>query len=102
MNLNINNSAVQTFLVIGLVVLGLLILIVILRVISRASVVFEAISLLEEPLGDYLGNPRLVMLGCFVIVIMIVSCCALVFIVVGALLTCATSNPSGLCHIIGR
>jgi len=102
LNLNFSNSTVQTFVVIGLLFVGLLILLVMMRVLTRVSVIFEAFSLLEEPLGEYLGNPRLVMLGCVVVLLGIVGCCVLAFILIGALLTCGTAFPSGLCHLIGH
>ena len=80
----------------------LIVLLVVLPLVGRLSLIVEAITLLSEPLGDLFGNQRNVLLGCAVVFLMVAACCIITFVGVGALLTCSTANPSGLCHMIGR
>ena len=86
----------------GLAVVGFVLLFVVLPLVGRVSLFLEAINLLAEPLGEYVGNPKVALLGCLVVALVIAACCVLVFVGAGALLTCGTTNPSQFCHIIGR
>jgi len=80
----------------------LVVLVIVLPLVGRLSLIVEAITLLSEPLGDILGNQRIVLLGCIVLGLTIAGCCIIAFVVVGSLLTCGTAAPSGLCRLIGR
>ena len=86
----------------GMACLGGLFIVFVLPIIGRVSVGFEAISLLITGIGDYVGNPRVVWLGCLVFFLVVAGCCVIIFITVGAFLTCTTGNPSQLCRLIGR
>jgi hypothetical protein len=89
-----------TIVVVGII--GFVLLFVVLPFVGRLSLVVEALSLLSEPLGDLTGNPRILLLGCVVLVLTVAGCCIITFVVVGSLLTCGSPNPSGLCRLIGR
>jgi len=86
----------------GLIFLGILLIVIVLPILGRVSLLVEVASLLSEPLGEYVGNPRLVMLGCVVLGLAIVGCCVVVVLLGSALLTCNTANPAGICHLVGR
>lgn len=86
----------------GLIFLGILLVVIILPIVGRLSLLVEAVSLLSEPLGDYVGNPRLVILGCIVLGLLLLGCCVVALLLGSALLTCNTANPAGICHLVGR
>ena len=86
----------------GLIFLGILLVIIILPILGRLSLLVEVVSLLSEPLGDYVGNPRLVILGCGVLLLVIAGCCVVLLLLGSALLTCNTPNPASICHLVGR
>ncbi len=86
----------------GIVCLGLIILAVVVPLLARFSIWFEALTMAGEGLGEYLGHPRLVWLGCLVVALMLCGCCVLVIVLAGALLTCGQGNTSQLCRLIGR
>ncbi len=86
----------------GLIFLGILLIVIVLPILGRLSLLVEVASLLSEPLGDYVGNPRLVMLGCGVLLLVVAGCCVVVLLLGSALLTCNTANPASICHLVGR
>lgn len=86
----------------GIVCLGLIILVVVIPLITRFSIWFEALTLMGEGLGQYLGHPRLVWLACLVVALMICGCVVLAIVLAGALLTCNPDSPAQLCRLIGR
>lgn len=86
----------------GMACLGGLFIVFVLPFIGRVSIGIEALSLLVTGIGEYVGNTRIVWLGCLVASLLIAACCVIVFVTVGAFLTCTTGNPSQLCRLIGR
>jgi hypothetical protein len=86
----------------GIVCLGLVVLLVAVPLLTRFSIWFEALTMVGEGLGQYLGHPRLVWLGCLVITLMCCGCVVLVIVLAGALLTCGQGNSAQLCRLIGR
>ena len=89
-------------LIVGLACLGVLVIFVVLPFIGHVSLIIEAGSLMLEGLGEYFGNTRLVYLGCAVVVLTILACCAIVVLILGALITCTAGNPAQICHVLRR
>jgi len=100
--LSSTDPRLTVILIAGAAVIGFILLFVVLPLFGRFSLALEAINLLAEPLGEYVGNPKVALLGCLVVGLILCACCVLLFVGAGALLTCGTSNPSQLCRIIGR
>ena len=75
---------------------------IVFPVLARFTTLFEALTVLMQGLGSYFGNPRLVWLGCFCVVLGVIGCCIVSVVGSAALLTCSTSSPSQLCRLIGR
>jgi hypothetical protein len=86
----------------GAFCIGVVLIFVVLPFLAQISLATEALTLLVSGIGDYFGNTKLVWLGCFVFILVIVACCCLVVGLVGALITCTTANPSQICRFIGR
>jgi hypothetical protein len=86
----------------GIICAGLVILAVVVPLVMRFSVLLEALTLAGEGLGEYLGHPRLVWLGCLVAALMVCGCGVMVIVLAGALLTCNPDSPAQLCRLIGR
>ena len=86
----------------GLGIAAVIVAMVVFPLLGRLSLIIEAGSLLAEGLGEYFGNPRVVWIGCLVVLLTIGCCCCIVVVGAGALLTCGTANPSQLCRLIGR
>ena|SRR5689334_7525920 len=86
----------------GMACLGGLFIVFVLPFLGRVSIGIEALSLLISGIGDYVGNPRIIWLGCLVVTLLVAACCIIVLVTVGAFLTCTTGNPSQICRLIGR
>jgi hypothetical protein len=87
---------------VGMACLGLVFIVVVLPFLGHFSIVLEALTLMLEGIGEYIGNPRLVWLACGVIFLMILGCCCVTVIVAGSLVTCTTSTPAQICNLIRR
>ncbi len=87
---------------VAIIVVALLIMLVVAPLLTRLSLIFEAISVALEGLGEYTGHPKLVWLGCLVVVMVCFGCAVLAVIVAGSLMTCSSGNPAYLCRLFGR
>ncbi len=91
------------YITLGIIVaIALVVLVVLIPLLTRLSFIMEAISLMLEGLGEYTEHPRLVWLGCLVLVLTCLGCAVVAVVVAGSLLTCNTSSPAYLCRLIGR
>src|SRR5260221_8083447 len=99
---NSTNSIVSIALVLGAGCVGLILIFVVLPVVAHVLGIFEALSLLIQGLGEYVGNPTLTWLGCAVLVMILAAFCLIPLVLIGASLTCQTASPSQFCGLFAR
>jgi hypothetical protein len=100
--LQVNNGTLVLAFLAGIACLGILVVAVIVPILTRFTGTLEALTFLMEGLGEYVGNARIVWLGCIVVVLTFVGCCIIGIVGGGVLLSCFTSNPAQICRLIGR
>ena len=96
------NPIVSIVILIGVLIIALILIFVVLPFVAHVLGIFEALSIMIQGIGEYVGNTTLVWLGCGAIAVTLVSCCLITIVLVAASLTCPTANPSQLCGIFGR
>ena len=97
-----DTSTIVLAFVAGIACLALLVVAVAVPTLTHFAGVLEALTMLMEGLGEYVGSTRLVWLGCTVIALTIVGCCVVGVVGGGVLVTCFSGNPVQLCRLIGR
>ncbi len=97
-----NDPRLGVALVIGLICLGILVFFIVIPILVRFTTLLEVWGVIVEFIGEATGNPRLAFFGCLVVGLIVAGCCVISLAVVGAFLTCPTSNPSQLCRLIAR
>ena len=85
-----------------LIVIAVILIFVVIPFFLRWTERIEAISLLVGAVGEYIGNPGLVWLGCGVAVLVCIGSVAVAVLVTLSLATCGTVHPVQLCSIVGR
>ena len=98
------DSSLVTFILLfgGLCLGGIILIGVIVPFIGHLFFGLELYNLVVEGIGEFTGRPRLAQLGCLVLILLMFSCCCGVVALGAGTITCFTSNPAQLCHLIGR
>jgi hypothetical protein len=86
---------------IALAILVLLGVLVVFRLLFRIGDDLAILSLLLNGLRDVLGARGFV-LGCALVAFICLGCLSATVLAVISLGTCATTNPSQFCHLLGR
>ena len=89
-------------LVLGALCITLIFIFFVLPFLAHVMGVFEALSIMIQGIGEYVGNTTLVWLGCAAIAMILAACCLIPIVLIAASLTCQTANPSQICGLFAR
>jgi hypothetical protein len=81
---------------------GLLLIGIVVPFIAQLFFGFEIYGMIVEAIGEYTGQPRLVQMGCLLLIAVVFSCCCGAVGITAGVVTCFTSTPAALCRLIGR
>jgi len=87
----------------------LIVLIVILLIFGglfgfarRFAVPLQAVFMLVDTAGQFVGGSRVLLAGCALVTLIVISCTVASVLGIAALATCGTVNPAQVCHWVGR